>query len=541
MISEALQPEALLAHPQALALQFRTLLATDPSIENFNSINSRILDQVHTEAVHSSVFAIWISLICQDSPQVTASALRDPSYGVRNAAINVVRRKLFRASHWKEGGWDLLGGAQGIKDILDQLPMVQVRLLVKAIFGRCDVFSDRDLVSACVEELLALVDDTDGWASRSLGPHVSFLSAYCSAERVEHLLRSQWQTCSEILVHISRFHIPLLRQIGVGALQMPQHVRLAILNRCRISLLKSKATYDPVYCRENEFELSPGLVFGMDLLMAMQKEVVQYNHYDLCSWVESILDQAIREKQPFESILLILNRGLALLQASASARPKGSSGWLSQSLSQCIIQFWSISRFGYTGALPKGLIATYKKRYRTKALVAHRESLEQCLIHGVLQNKDESFKIQENAQGVHQDLVKLLSLVAKKGKLEFLQLLCRHSPSLDFDLKAWPPSKKEEELMPCWDLRILQMLPPHDSRSLFRRSLYIHHCDEFLPSSGNGGPNSKVPSWEAQCLLWATWESADPKGNGFIVTRKGMPQFIRPQTWIVLLRTSSTW
>ncbi|KAJ5381723.1 uncharacterized protein N7496_004151 [Penicillium cataractarum] len=541
MISEALQPKALLAHPQALALQFRTLLATDPSIENFNSINSHILDQVHTEAAHSSVFAIWISLICQDSPHITASALRDPSYGVRNAAIKVVRRKLFRASQWKEGGWDVLGGAKGIKDILDQLPMVQVRLLVKAIFGRCDVFSDRDLVSACVEEFLALVDNTDGWASRSLGPHVSFLSAYCGAERVEHLLRSQWRTYSEFLDHISRFHTPLLRQIGVGVLQMPHIVRHGILNRCRNSLLKSKATYDPVYYRENEFEMSPGLLFGMDLLMMMEKEAVQYNHHDLCSWVESILDQGIREKQPFDSILLILNQGLALLQASASARPKGSSGWLSQSLSQCVIQLWSISRFGQTGSLPKGVVATCKKRYRTKALAAHQESLEQCLIHRVLQNNDESFKVQENSQEVHQAMFNLLSLVSRKGKLEFLQLLCRHSPSLGFDLKAWPPSKEEEEYMPCWELRILNILPPDDSQFLFRRSLHIHHCDEFLLSSGNEGPSSKFPSWEAQCLLWATWESADSTGNGFVVTRKGMLQFIPSQTLIVLLITGSTW
>lgn len=523
MDSEALQPKALLAHPQALAQHFRRLLATNPSIEIFNLINSSILDQVHTEAVHPSVFAVWISVICHYSPQVIVSALRDPSYGVRNAAIKLVRRKLLRACHWKEGGWDVLGGAQGIKNILDQLPLVQVKLLVQAIFGRCDHLSDRDLVSACVEEFLALVNGTNGWSARSLEPHVSFLSAYCSAQRVEHLLRTQWTTCTEVLHHIARFHTPLLRQIGVGALNMPNYVRQRILSQCLNSLLKSKEAYEPIYYRGNQLERSPGLVFGIDLLMAMQKDAGQHSHHDLCSWGGRVLDKAIREKQPFESILLILTQGLTLLQASASARPRVSSAWLSQSLFQCIIQFWSISRFGEAVGLPTGVIKTFKKRYRTEALAAHQKSLEQCLIHGLLENEDENVKIKENAAGFHQSLVTIVALVAQKGRLEFLQLLCRHSPSLGFDLKAWPPSKKEEEYMTCWDLRILSLLPPGDSQFLFRRSLHIHHCDEFLPSSSNKGQSPQFPSWEAQCILWATWESAYPKENGFSVTRKGMP------------------
>ncbi|KAL4987777.1 hypothetical protein BDW68DRAFT_160422 [Aspergillus falconensis] len=524
MIPEALQPKALVGHPRALAAHLRALAATDPSIENLTFINRCLLDQVYTEAIPAPVYVVWLPLTCHYSLHFTVAAFSNPSRVVRMAAIKVARR-LFRGRQWKERGWDVLGGAQGIKDILDRLPLAEVRLLLKVIFGRCHAASDRKVVSACIEEFLALVENTDPWTTRSLLPLMSFLYAYCSAEKVDDMLRSQSPMASTILDYLPRFHIPLLRQIAVGTVNMPKDVRLRIIQQCRSALLSSKEAYDTVYYKGKQSAMSPGLFFGMDLLMAMEKEPRTLSNHQLAQLVEALAEQGIREKLPFGSILLILNHGLAALQINAETRRSESSGWLSRSISRDVVLFWSFARFGgRERSHPETLAVRYWKKRPVKTLSAHQTDLEECLIEKVLQIKDESFKVQKSGRRFPRALTDLLYLVDIKGRLEFLHLLCRHSPTLNFDLTAWPPSQKEHELMPCWDLGILNMLRPDDSKSLFSRSLHIHRCEEFLAISDDGYPGLKAPSWEDQCLLWATWESAGLNGQGFPVVRKALDE-----------------
>ncbi|KAL4738075.1 hypothetical protein BDV11DRAFT_216239 [Aspergillus similis] len=446
MIPEALQPRALLAPPGTLAAHLRTLAAADATIENLTIIDRHILDQIHKKQFPPLRFA----------------------------------RRLFRVSHWKERGWDVLGGAQGIKGIMDRLPLTEARLLLKLIFWRCEAILDKRLGSVCIEEFLALVEDTDPWSSRMLLPHVSHLYAYCSAERVEDMLRSQSSKCSELLGHMSRFHIPLLRRIAVGRVNMSKDVRLKILQQCQPALLRSKEAYDPIFYQNMQpaHALSPGLLFGVDLLKTLEREP------------ETLSNHELEHTTP---------------------------GWLSRSLSQDIIQFWSISRFGRVGVFPKGLVAEYqRRRWWLKELSANQVELEDCLTK-VLQVKDESFQVLgKKRQQFSRTLYDLFWLVDIRGRKEFLQLVCRHSPTLDFDLAAWPPSQREQELMPCWDLDILNKLRKDDTESLFYRSLHIFHCEEFLPSSDSRNPDLKMPSWEEQCLLWASWEFTSPK-------RKGLP------------------
>ncbi|KAL2853249.1 hypothetical protein BJY01DRAFT_244219 [Aspergillus pseudoustus] len=548
MIPEALQPTALLAHPKALSTHLQSLLAADPSPENLTKINTCILSQVHAEAIPASVFELWLQLTRQHSPSwfstALVSALHDPtSYGVRRAAIKLAGRRLFRhgGDGWKKLGWDVLGGPRGVKEILDSLPLAEVRELVKGIFGRCDAApSPKRMVevSKCVEEFLDLVEQgTDPWTERPLLPHVSHLAAYCSVERVEELLRSRWDMWSPILHHFTRVHTPLLRQIGVGRVNMPKDVRLKILGRCRGALLSSKQAYDPIYFHDKDTQssMSPGLVFGIDLLMVIEKEPSLHSEYEIEYWLEAIMKKAIRERLPFNSILQILNLALTAFQATALAQPKsgrGTSGWLYQPLSEAIAQFWSISRFGRVGGIAKGIVAKYQKRRRTKGLSAHRDALEKCLIEKVLQVKDKNFKAR--GQDPREFVLRVdgfLSLVHKEGRLELLQLLCRHSPHLEFDLAAWPPSQTEAELIPCWHLNILNTLPSDGCWFLFRRSLHNYQCEEFLPEYNDKDTNSHIPSWEAQCLLWATWESISPKGNvGFPITRKAISEMKQKAT-----------
>ncbi|CBF87489.1 hypothetical protein AN9371.2 [Aspergillus nidulans FGSC A4] len=476
MIPEALQPRALLAPPRDLASHFRTLIAADSSMENLTFIDRCVLDQIHTEAIPSSVYEVWLSLACRYTPLFTVAALTKPSRGVRLAARHCARR-LFLSSHWKERGWDFLGGAQGIKGILDILPLKEARLLLKIIFGRCQAIPDGKVVSVCVEEFLDLVEATDPWLSRSLLPHVSHLYAYCSAERVEDMLRSQSPKCPELLKYTSRFHTPLLRRIAIGKVDMPEEVRRKTLQQCQTALLNSKEPYDPIYYQDVQLtlNLSPGLLFGMDLLTALERE------------------------------------------------PEILRSHLSRALSRDIVQFWSISRFGGVKGTHEGLVAQCQKRRRLKDLSAYQIELEDCLIKRVLQVQDESFQNQgKNRRQFSETLNSLIRLVNIRGRKAFLQLLCRHCPTMDFDLTTWPPSQREQELMPCWDLDVLDRLRPDDSESLFGRSLHIYHCEEFLPSFDSRNPELKMPSWEAQCLLWASWESASPERNGFPITLKAL-------------------
>jgi hypothetical protein len=70
------------------------------------------------------------------------------------------------------------------------------------------------------------------------------------------------------------------------------------------------------------------------------------------------------------------------------------------------------------------------------------------LIQKVLQAEDQNFNAQKDRPQFMVRVRNLISLVDSKGRLELLQMLCKYSPSLGFDLTCWPPSKKEQELMP---------------------------------------------------------------------------------------------
>ena len=359
----------------------------------------------------------------------------------------------------------------------------------------------------------------DTWTKRSLSHQVSVLHAFCTTERVTKLLRSQKSIPSIIFTNLCQFHTPLLRYIAIGAIQVPADVRRNVLKLCRNSLLRSEEAYVPIHLNERPLEMPPGLLFGMDLLLVVRKERGLQKDKEIHGWVDSIIGQAIRKKLPLPSIVLILNSSLEL------CRLRDPSKWLSRSLPRDVIQFWSIARFGCSerSRWCTGLAKMFQRRRRSEFTEAHKISLEQCMIQQVLQVKDDDFIIHPRPARFKGALVSLLNFVPRKGTLEFLQLLCRHSPNLSFDLTAWPPTEKERQILPFWDSDILQMLPPDRSKLLFKRSLHIYRCEEFLPDLEIGEPQSWAISWRAQCFLWETWEASAVNRNGdFPVTRNGM-------------------
>lgn len=247
MVPEALQPQALLMPPKALAQHLRTLIDKDPSVENLTFINSSLLDQIQAEAIPSSIFHIWLFLACRRSRHFVAAALQDLSCGVRKAAIRVAWHRLFRGPHWKAHGWDLLGGAEGVKSILAGLPLAEVQLLIKTISAHAGSFCNRPVMMECIEELLVLVENMNAWTTRPLSHHVSVLYAYCTADKVSELLRSQKPIPAVTFTHLGQFHTPLLRHIAGGATKMPPGVRQNVLKLCRDSLLRSEEAYVPIH------------------------------------------------------------------------------------------------------------------------------------------------------------------------------------------------------------------------------------------------------------------------------------------------------
>ncbi|KAH8691475.1 hypothetical protein BGW36DRAFT_388391 [Talaromyces proteolyticus] len=510
MIPAALQLQALFESPHNLAQNLRILVDNDPSMKNLTFINSCLLDQIHTEAIPSHIFRTWLFLASRHSYHLIPAALQDPSRGVRWAGIRVARDRLFCGPHWKVHGWDLLGGAEGIKDILDGLPSAEVKHLVNAICYHCGS-CDRQMVMGCIDELLTLVENTNAWTERSLSYHASLLYAYCPAQKVTDYLRSQTSIPLTTFKHLSRFHITLLRNIAVGATEMASDVRKSVIRLCRNPLLHSQEEYIPNRFNEIHTGTPPGLIFGMDLLLAVGKEPGLQSDYELHDWIQSILRLAIRKSQPFQSILFVLNSSLELCQS------RGTSRWLSQYLSKNIIQLWSIAKFGGVGSHANTSRELWHSRFRT----ANKSSLEQCLIQQVLKVEDDNLIIHPRGAQFTKTVAKLLSLVHMKGRLELLQLLCQHSPTLKLDLTAWPPSEKERQFIPVWDYEILRILPLDSSKLLFKRSLHIYRCEEFLPSSDFNPQSSWALSWEEQSLLWVRWEcSAIKKNGGFPVTLK---------------------
>lgn len=514
-----LQPQALLVHPTALARHLQNICMSDPSQDNLSSVNLHILHQAHTEAIPCSVYRVWLFIACRNSPHLLSGALRDrQSAQVRTAGIQVLRH-IFHRSSWKESGWDPLGGAQGIKAILDGLPLAEVHWFVKVIC-QSRQGSSRKLLATCFEELVALIESSDPWTTRSLSPFLAPLHARCTSKKVTDVLRSGIPSSQIFLRDVCRLHTHLLRQIAIGGVEVPPHVRRHILEECADMLLGSNEAYAPVHATDIPPGISPGLRFGVDLLSQIRTSEPNLRTRGVLirQWTGKILSMAIRRHLPFDSTLLIISSSLDMCRAA------DPSNWLSQDLPIEVIRCWSMVRFGHSG--DKGPFhAAMKKTHRSspsRPRAVHRVALERCLVEQVLQIMDERLSVQPRRADFTRHLTQLLSNVHIDGRFEFLQLFCRHSPTLSFDLTAWPPSDEERKLTPVWDHCVLSMLPLSSSKILFKRLLHIHHRDTFLPSDVME-QNSWALSWEQQCFLWASWECSTAKAShDFPVTLKGI-------------------
>ncbi|KAJ5991781.1 hypothetical protein N7451_007505 [Penicillium sp. IBT 35674x] len=422
-----LLPQRLLVHPTILAKHLQTILKSDTSQGNINSINTQILHQTHTEAVTCPVYQVWLCLAWRYSPHLLPAALRDQtSAGVRKAGIKIVRHIFGRPSQ-QVRGWLLLGGVQGIKDILDGLPLAEVRLFIQAI-SQSGLDSDSELLATYFDELVALIDSSETWTTRSFSRYVAPLYAHCSARKVTEVLKSGIPSSGAFCRHLGRTHPHLLRQIAIGVVEVPLSVR------------------HQVHATEIYSGNLVGLSFGMDLLSQ-----IKFNEPDLRTsgpfirrWTELILNLAIRRKLPFDAIMPIINFSLEM------CRNADSSNWLSQDLTKEVIRCWSVARFGSFGVeLPfNAVMKQIGSSSTSRPGATNQAALQQCLIEQVLSTRDERFSVQAKPAELSHQVSLLLSYVHIDGKLELLQLLCKHSPTMSFDLTVWPPSEEERKIFP---------------------------------------------------------------------------------------------
>ncbi|KAJ5764848.1 hypothetical protein N7520_004407 [Penicillium odoratum] len=523
-----LQPQALLVHPTALAEHLQTILAKDPSRENLNSINSHILHQTHIGAIPSFVYLVWLFIAYRHLPHLVSLALRDQiSAGVRKAGIKVVRH-IFQNPLRRVYGWDQLGGVQGIKAILDGLSLAEVRFFVKAI-SKGSQNSDKNVPATNFDELANLIQESDNWTSRSLRRHLAPLFARCSSTKVTELLRSGILISHKFgrYVNRSQQHMDLLRQMAIGKVETPLHVHRYILEIWGEMLVQSKKPYVPIHATKYDANISSGLKFGMDLLSNFKasKSDPWSSNTLIRQWTQRIIKLAISQRLPFDSLLLIIVSSLEMW------RDGDSSLWPLQYLPQEFIRFWSMARFGKLG--PDGPFGTTMKEaeklFSSRLEPANQAALELCLVEQVLHDNNQrpsalpfSSSYTARLDGLLSN--KLLSYVHIDGRFEFLQLLCKHSPYLNFDLTVWPPSEEERKLVPVWKYNVLSILPKHGAKALFQRSLEIHKCNTFL-SEEVLESNPCGLDWEQQCRLWATWESLNSKrSESFSVTLKAFDE-----------------
>ncbi|KAJ6111185.1 hypothetical protein N7486_003420 [Penicillium sp. IBT 16267x] len=516
-----LQPQRLLVHPTSLAKHLQSMLKSDTSRDYLNSINTQILHQTHTEAVTCSVYQVWLYLSWRYSPHLLLAALRDQtSAGVRKAGIKVVRHIFGRPSQ-QVRGWSLLGGAQGIKAILDGLPLAEVRLFVKAI-SRSGHDSDSELLATYFDELVALIDASDTWTTRSFSRYVAPLYAHCSARKVTEILRSGISCSSAFSRHLGRTHPYLLRQIAIGEVEVPLPVRRYILETCAEILLQSNKPYGRVHATEIYAGNLAGVTFGVDLLSQLRANEPELRTRGplIRQWTGLILNLAIRRKLPFDVILPILNFSLEM------CRFADSSNWLSQNLPKEVLRCWSVARFRKLGDIEPFHAAMKNARALSPSWpgATSQAALEECLIEQVLSIRDQRFAVQVTLAELSAHLALLLSYVHSDGRLELLQLLCKHSPTINFDLTIWPPSEEERKIFPVWSYPILCRLSKSDSKSLFHRSLQNQNSDTFIPED-LVKRNSWALDWESQCSLWAGWECSTAKGtDDFPVTYKALAE-----------------
>lgn len=514
-----LEPRFLLQKVQpAIAHYFQDLVNSEDG--DINAINTHLLSQVHSESIPVIVYEIWFHIAVKYAPELLLRGLTDRiSCGVRKASLHALRRKL-RSRKWKDT-WDLLGGAAGIKDIIDNLPLSEVKRLESVILG-IKFQGPRDVISTCVEELLRLVAESDRATGRLISPTLTPLIQLCSERYLLECIERQGQQgdFSRHLKEIARLHMNLLQRIVVGTVEVSENLRFQVFESQRESLVRSQDEYVPVYLPSDmPADIHPGMAFCLDMVHSVSADAGfkrRISSSAVLDLIHSTLKLAAKKGCSLDTVLKFVKHILPTYFEHTDHRARWTMG---PPLPHEILRWWSIARTGKIQNKSGFWLRSIVSHNGPECFSLHLELLEDLLLQTLRQQADRRFNIRKDPREFHRSLNACVSDIPSEERLTFIKFLCRNLPSIHVDLDAWPPSERESQLFPYWNL---QNLPTSDAKWLFGRMLAIHGCEEFLPDPDGACRSENQMTWTDQCLLKIDWELEEDTGGQLPVTRKGL-------------------
>lgn len=495
MTTEAsLQPNAVLRlNYSALSAHFINLIGNQPSSEHVNTINARLLDRIYGESLPPIVYKIWLPLALKHSPHLLVQAVHDPvSHHVRAIGIRQLAR-VARSSSWKTRGWDILGNAEGIRDIVRDLSINEISDLLDAIAQ--SIHRPEDSLSTHVEELFRLLQQDK--SSRPLRHHLDTLLPLCGSPFVESVLSSlpQAQLTPQLLIKISQRHPALLRRIATGQVTVSDYAQKYVTERCARAMISSSDPYTAAWYEPGSASVLPGVCFTVDLFhMMAQKNGSKLKPSSINAYVHESLRHICRQKAAFNQVYFLMEKILPLIAIDGLRD-------LSELLVAELIRCWSIASFGTATKTKSPLEKLPHPQHPSRPSEDDKdrlvglltETLERCPMK----------PSQNRVSSLLHTIQKVLKTIASPARLPFLKILCHHS-DLQIDLDS-VPSEREKKMLPLWPRGVMELLPAADIRLLFDRMRLINGSSEYIAVADG---EDSILSWSSQCQLMARCEAA---------------------------------
>ncbi|KAL4888580.1 hypothetical protein BDV59DRAFT_188198 [Aspergillus ambiguus] len=464
--------------PAEAAEYFRSLVL-EVSEKQAHETNTILLNHVHNGAISPKIFAIWLFRAHPQFPSILRCALLDESSaGVRHAGINALKCAMKR-DHWREKGWDAVGGTTGLKEIFERLSVQELNYLARAI-GSCSSVRDASR-SQAVDELLELL--IPNFFELRSGPGSPRSSRQLL--RVDDLIPMFRMASHTVLIKLfskDNFHVPngllsllleshmaLLRAVAVGSIPADRQLRRRLLDGHLSKLLESPEPYESknfAGSRTNPAALG----FTVDLITnsrGSSAENFKVLRSTLNSCIETAIKQSRRRKVPFDVILTFLERVLPNVSDSEDTFYK----W--RPVLSPLVQLWSIAACPKASIESSSRVRSQRHRYETdpaRPREAHKERLE-TLLRNILKTMTK--------QDLSICLARLVSPVVAEAKLPLLKIITKNLRGTEIDLEQPVPSDNEEQLLP-WSASFLMSLPAQDARWLFERAAQLTPTESLI-------------------------------------------------------------
>ncbi|KAK1146624.1 hypothetical protein N8T08_002697 [Aspergillus melleus] len=508
----ALQPKTLLRlNYPTLAAHFIDFIDNHPSVEHVNTVNTQLLDLIHSESLPSDVYKVWLPIALKYSPQLLSTALHDPvSHNVRAIGIKQVAR-FSRTSTWKSSVWDTLGGAEGIRDIIGGLSIAEIATLLHAIAK--GVHRPDDDLPVHVDQLVHLLQQDK--ASRPFWHHLDALLPLCSSSFLEDVLSSfpEVRLTSKLLAKIALRHPALLRRIATGDVTVPSYVQKSVANNCVRAMICSSVPYTPLHYQPDTLDTLPGIGFALDLFYKMHGDASRrLKPSQINAYIHEALRHVCQQKTSFQQIFRLIDGTLPIIAID-------DFNDLTQLLLKELIRYWSIAHFGTASETESPTKRLLHRAHPSRPSADDRERLEALLIHVIRFRCPVQVSHIGRNPSLFEPIQTVLEGIAADMRWPLTKLFCRHSQELEIDLDL-PPSEREQRFLAFWPQSILNLLPAADIRQLFDRMPLQQGYIEYLPVLDGEG---NLLSQPAQCQLKARCEATVARADDdFPATKAGI-------------------